>query len=176
MLSLPIVPNEICGSYVHFFSSYCRSAQCGDLYVLPNLRWSQLISSAAAQQLWLQPLFKILEPHWSGKQLVGLVISLGDEMTTGCQDHNVLCYNVFQAVELEFKKPDLMIQRLAKLSYLVVVILVSLLDSLARMLAAVEEGIVGDGCTLLRLASKVDSIIESLENDKQQVDERSHHV
>jgi len=35
--------------------------------------------------------------------------------------------------------------------------------------AAVEEGFVGDGCTLLRLASKVDSMIESLENDKQQV-------
>lgn len=35
--------------------------------------------------------------------------------------------------------------------------------------AAVEEGFVGDGYTLLRLASKVDSMIESLENDKQQV-------
>ncbi|KAF8775782.1 hypothetical protein HU200_004167 [Digitaria exilis] len=51
-----------------------------------------------------------------------------------------------------------------------------LLDISTVELAAVEEGIVGDGCTLLRLASKVDSIIESLENDKQQVDEPSHHV
>lgn len=36
--------------------------------------------------------------------------------------------------------------------------------------AAVEEGIVvGGGCTLLRLASKVDAIIETLENDEQKV-------
>ena len=36
--------------------------------------------------------------------------------------------------------------------------------------AAVEEGIVvGGGCTLLRLASKVDAIRESLENDEQKV-------
>ena len=38
--------------------------------------------------------------------------------------------------------------------------------------AAVEEGIVvGGGCTLLRLASKVDAIKETLENDEQKVDE-----
>lgn len=37
--------------------------------------------------------------------------------------------------------------------------------------AAVEEGIVvGGGCTLLRLASKVDSIKESLENDEEKVE------
>lgn len=42
-------------------------------------------------------------------------------------------------------------------------------DALNAAKAAVEEGIVGDGCTLLRLASKVDSIIESLENDTQQL-------
>lgn len=36
--------------------------------------------------------------------------------------------------------------------------------------AAVEEGIVvGGGCTLLRLASKVDSIKDSLENDEEKV-------
>lgn len=36
--------------------------------------------------------------------------------------------------------------------------------------AAVEEGIVvGGGCTLLRLASKVDAIKETLENDEQKV-------
>ena len=38
--------------------------------------------------------------------------------------------------------------------------------------AAVEEGIVvGGGCTLLRLASKVDAIKETLENDEQKVDD-----
>lgn len=38
------------------------------------------------------------------------------------------------------------------------------------MQAAVEVGIdIDDGSTLLRLASKVDSIIESLDNDKQKV-------
>lgn len=38
------------------------------------------------------------------------------------------------------------------------------------MQAAVEEGIVvGGGCTLLRLASKVDSIKETLENEEQKV-------
>ncbi|CAL9146978.1 unnamed protein product [Musa hybrid cultivar] len=37
--------------------------------------------------------------------------------------------------------------------------------------AAVEEGIVvGGGCTLLRLAAKVDAIKETLENDEQKVD------
>lgn len=36
--------------------------------------------------------------------------------------------------------------------------------------AAVEEGIVvGGGCTLLRLAAKVDAIKETLENDEQKV-------
>ena len=36
--------------------------------------------------------------------------------------------------------------------------------------AAVEEGIVvGGGCTLLRLASKVDAIKEGLENDEEKV-------
>jgi len=36
--------------------------------------------------------------------------------------------------------------------------------------AAVEEGIVvGGGCSLLRLASKVDAIRDTLENDEQKV-------
>lgn len=36
--------------------------------------------------------------------------------------------------------------------------------------AAVEEGIVvGGGCTLLRLASKVDAIRDSLDNDEEKV-------
>lgn len=37
--------------------------------------------------------------------------------------------------------------------------------------AAVEEGIVvGGGCTLLRLASKVDPVKETLDNDEEKVD------
>ena len=45
-----------------------------------------------------------------------------------------------------------------------------LVDSFLYLQAAVEEGIVvGGGCTLLRLASKVDAIIETLENDEQKV-------
>lgn len=45
-----------------------------------------------------------------------------------------------------------------------------LIDCLLCGQAAVEEGIVvGGGCTLLRLASKVDAIIETLENDEQKV-------
>ncbi|XP_052488728.1 ruBisCO large subunit-binding protein subunit beta, chloroplastic-like [Gossypium raimondii] len=35
--------------------------------------------------------------------------------------------------------------------------------------AAVEEGIVGGGCTSLRLASKVDAIKDSLDNDEEKV-------
>lgn len=36
--------------------------------------------------------------------------------------------------------------------------------------AAIEEGIVvGGGCTLVRLASKVDAIKQTLENDEQRV-------
>ncbi|KAG0472889.1 hypothetical protein HPP92_014746 [Vanilla planifolia] len=43
-------------------------------------------------------------------------------------------------------------------------------DALNATKAAVEEGIVvGGGCTLLRLASKVDTIRESLENDEQKI-------
>lgn len=45
------------------------------------------------------------------------------------------------------------------------------------MQAAVEEGIVvGGGCTLLRLASKVDAIKETLENDEQKVIETDLYV
>ncbi|KAL0293757.1 UNVERIFIED_CONTAM: RuBisCO large subunit-binding protein subunit beta, chloroplastic [Sesamum radiatum] len=43
-------------------------------------------------------------------------------------------------------------------------------DTLNATKAAVEEGIVvGGGCTLLRLASKVDAIKETLENDEEKV-------
>jgi chaperonin GroEL (HSP60 family) len=39
--------------------------------------------------------------------------------------------------------------------------------------AAVEEGIVvGGGCTLLRLAAKVDAIKDTLDNDEQKVKNR----
>jgi chaperonin GroEL len=45
-----------------------------------------------------------------------------------------------------------------------------LVNCLLCVQAAVEEGIVvGGGCTLLRLASKVDAIKETLENDEQKV-------
>lgn len=43
-------------------------------------------------------------------------------------------------------------------------------DALNATKAAVEEGIVvGGGCTLLRLAGKVDAIKATLENDEQKV-------
>ncbi|XP_039052710.1 chaperonin 60 subunit beta 1, chloroplastic-like [Hibiscus syriacus] len=43
-------------------------------------------------------------------------------------------------------------------------------DALNAAKAAVEEGIVvGGGCTLLRLAAKVDAVKETLENDEQKV-------
>nr|KJB10733.1 hypothetical protein B456_001G219700 [Gossypium raimondii] len=43
-------------------------------------------------------------------------------------------------------------------------------DALNATKAAVEEGIVvGGGCTLLRLASKVDAIKDSLDNDEEKV-------
>nr|KJB64726.1 hypothetical protein B456_010G062100 [Gossypium raimondii] len=41
--------------------------------------------------------------------------------------------------------------------------------SCALYQAAVEEGIVGGGCTSLRLASKVDAIKDSLDNDEEKV-------
>lgn len=43
-------------------------------------------------------------------------------------------------------------------------------DALNATKAAVEEGIVvGGGCTLLRLASKVSAIVSTLDNDEQRV-------
>jgi chaperonin GroEL len=43
-------------------------------------------------------------------------------------------------------------------------------DALNATKAAVEEGIViGGGCTLLKLAAKVDSIKDSLSNEEQKV-------
>ena len=49
-------------------------------------------------------------------------------------------------------------------------ILVNYTDMIDICQAAVEEGIVvGGGCTLLRLASKVDAIKAALENDEEKV-------
>ncbi|CAD6332821.1 unnamed protein product [Miscanthus lutarioriparius] len=86
------------------------------------------------------------------------------------------------ATEQEYEKEKLN-ERIAKLSGGVAVIQVGaqtetelkekklrVEDALNATKAAVEEGIVvGGGCTLLRLASKVDAIIETLENDEQKV-------
>ncbi|CAD6341988.1 unnamed protein product [Miscanthus lutarioriparius] len=85
-----------------------------------------------------------------------------------------------EATEQEYEKEKLN-ERIAKLSGGVAVIQVGaqtetelkekklrVEDALNATKAAVEEGIVvGGGCTLLRLASKVDAIIETLENDEQ---------
>nr|XP_051195978.1 ruBisCO large subunit-binding protein subunit beta, chloroplastic-like isoform X2 [Lolium perenne] len=90
--------------------------------------------------------------------------------------------NQIEASEQEYEKEKLN-ERVAKLSGGVAVIQVGaqtetelkekklrVEDALNATKAAVEEGIVvGGGCTLLRLASKVDAIKETLENDEQKV-------
>jgi len=90
--------------------------------------------------------------------------------------------NQIEATEQEYEREKLN-ERIAKLSGGVAVIQVGaqtetelkekklrVEDALNATKAAVEEGIVvGGGCTLLRLASKVDAIIETLENDEQKV-------
>ncbi|KAG8057836.1 hypothetical protein GUJ93_ZPchr0002g23580 [Zizania palustris] len=90
--------------------------------------------------------------------------------------------NQIEAAEQEYEKEKLN-ERIAKLSGGVAVIQVGaqtetelkekklrVEDALNATKAAVEEGIVvGGGCTLLRLASKVDAIIDTLENDEQKV-------
>uniref|UniRef100_A0A0E0FZU3 RuBisCO large subunit-binding protein subunit beta, chloroplastic n=1 Tax=Oryza nivara TaxID=4536 RepID=A0A0E0FZU3_ORYNI len=90
--------------------------------------------------------------------------------------------NQIEVAEQEYEKEKLN-ERIAKLSGGVAVIQVGaqtetelkekklrVEDALNATKAAVEEGIVvGGGCTLLRLASKVDAIIETLENDEQKV-------
>ncbi|OAY76134.1 RuBisCO large subunit-binding protein subunit beta, chloroplastic [Ananas comosus] len=87
-----------------------------------------------------------------------------------------------KAAEQEYEKEKLN-ERIAKLSGGVAVIQVGaqtetelkekklrVEDALNATKAAVEEGIVvGGGCTLLRLASKVDAIKDTLENDEQKV-------
>ncbi|XP_031091862.1 ruBisCO large subunit-binding protein subunit beta, chloroplastic-like [Ipomoea triloba] len=90
--------------------------------------------------------------------------------------------NLVEATEQEYEK-DKLNERIAKLSGGVAVIQVGaqtetelkekklrVEDALNATKAAVEEGIVvGGGCTLLRLAAKVDAIKESLDNDEQRV-------
>ncbi|CAL9129206.1 unnamed protein product, partial [Musa textilis] len=91
--------------------------------------------------------------------------------------------NLIEAAEQEYEKEKLN-ERVAKLSGGVAVIQqvgaqtetelkekkLRVEDALNATKAAVEEGIVvGGGCTLLRLASKVDAIKETLDNDEQKV-------
>ncbi|PWA77684.1 chaperonin 60 beta [Artemisia annua] len=90
--------------------------------------------------------------------------------------------NLIEAAEQDYEKEKLN-ERIAKLSGGVAVIQVGaqtetelkekklrVEDALNATKAAVEEGIVvGGGCTLLRLAAKVDSIKETLDNDEQKV-------
>ncbi|KAK1356204.1 RuBisCO large subunit-binding protein subunit beta, chloroplastic [Heracleum sosnowskyi] len=90
--------------------------------------------------------------------------------------------NLIEAAEQDYEKEKLN-ERIAKLSGGVAVIQVGaqtetelkekklrVEDALNATKAAVEEGIVvGGGCTLLRLAAKVDAIKDSLENDEEKV-------
>ncbi|KAG8494716.1 hypothetical protein CXB51_012279 [Gossypium anomalum] len=90
--------------------------------------------------------------------------------------------NLVEAADQEYEKEKLN-ERIAKLSGGVAVIQVGaqtetelkekklrVEDALNATKAAVEEGIVvGGGCTLLRLAAKVDAIKETLDNDEQKV-------
>uniref|UniRef100_A0A0C9QL51 TSA: Wollemia nobilis Ref_Wollemi_Transcript_28772_2502 transcribed RNA sequence n=1 Tax=Wollemia nobilis TaxID=56998 RepID=A0A0C9QL51_9CONI len=90
--------------------------------------------------------------------------------------------NLIEAAEQDYEKEKLN-ERIAKLSGGVAVIQVGaqtetelkekklrVEDALNATKAAVEEGIVvGGGCTLLRLAAKVDAIANTLENDEQKV-------
>ncbi|XP_073139035.1 ruBisCO large subunit-binding protein subunit beta, chloroplastic-like [Henckelia pumila] len=90
--------------------------------------------------------------------------------------------NLIEAADQDYEKEKLN-ERIAKLSGGVAVIQVGaqtetelkekklrVEDALNATKAAVEEGIVvGGGCTLLRLASKVDGIKETFENDEEKV-------
>ncbi|KAL1831976.1 hypothetical protein ACET3Z_001627 [Daucus carota] len=90
--------------------------------------------------------------------------------------------NLIEAAEQDYEKEKLN-ERIAKLSGGVAVIQVGaqtetelkekklrVEDALNATKAAVEEGIVvGGGCTLLRLAAKVDAIRDSLENSEEKV-------
>jgi chaperonin GroEL len=90
--------------------------------------------------------------------------------------------NLIEVAEQDYKKEKLN-ERIGKLSRGVAIIQVGaqtetelkekklpVEDALNATKAAVEEGIVvGGGCTLLRLASKVDAIKATLDNDEQKV-------
>jgi chaperonin GroEL len=90
--------------------------------------------------------------------------------------------NLIEIAEQEYEKEKLN-ERIAKLSGGVAIIQVGaqtetelkekklrVEDALNATKAAVEEGIVvGGGCTLLRLASKVSAIVSTLDNDEQRV-------
>ncbi|XP_042000343.1 ruBisCO large subunit-binding protein subunit beta, chloroplastic-like isoform X1 [Salvia splendens] len=90
--------------------------------------------------------------------------------------------NLIEAADQDYEKEKLN-ERIAKLSGGVAVIQVGaqtetelkekklrVEDALNATKAAVEEGIVvGGGCTLLRLASKVDAIKETLENEEEKI-------
>jgi chaperonin GroEL len=94
---------------------------------------------------------------------------------------NQIC-NLIEVAEQDYEKEKLN-ERIAKLSGGVAIIQVGaqtetelkekklrVEDAMNATKAAVEEGIVvGGGCTLLRLASKVDAIKATLDNDEQKV-------
>ncbi|KAG0474604.1 hypothetical protein HPP92_014290 [Vanilla planifolia] len=108
---------------------------------------------------------------------------VGDGSTQDAVNNRVVqIRSLIEAAEQEYEREKLN-ERIAKLSGGVAVIQVGaqtetelkekklrVEDALNATKAAVEEGIVvGGGCTLLRLASKVDTIREGLENDEQKV-------
>ncbi|XP_026439377.1 ruBisCO large subunit-binding protein subunit beta, chloroplastic [Papaver somniferum] len=108
---------------------------------------------------------------------------VGDGSTQDAVDKRVAqIRNLIEVAEQDYEKEKLN-ERVAKLSGGVAVIQVGaqtetelkekklrVEDALNATKAAVEEGIVvGGGCTLLRLASKVDAIKLTLDNDEQKV-------
>ncbi|KAH0891322.1 hypothetical protein HID58_053751 [Brassica napus] len=129
----------------------------------------------------------------AGKEVLGTAskVVLTKEMTTIVGDGStqeavnkrvVQIKNLIEQAEQEYEKEKLN-ERIAKLSGGVAVIQVGaqtetelkekklrVEDALNATKAAVAEGIVvGVGCTLLRLAAKVDAIKDTLENDEEKV-------
>ncbi|KAG2294792.1 hypothetical protein Bca52824_041461 [Brassica carinata] len=129
----------------------------------------------------------------AGKEVLGTTskVVLTKEMTTIVGDGSpqeavnkrvVQIKNLIEQAEQEYEKEKLN-ERIAKLSGGVAVIQVGaqtetelkekklrVEDALNATKAAVAEGIVvGVGCTLLRLAAKVDAIKDTLENDEEKV-------
>ncbi|KAL3643523.1 hypothetical protein CASFOL_014338 [Castilleja foliolosa] len=101
-------------------------------------------------------------------------VVLTEDMTTIFGDGSTQDAVNKRIVDQDYEKEKLN-ERIAKLSGGIAVIQVggqtdTELKEKKRRVAAVEEGIVvGGGCTLLRLASKVDAIKETLENDEEKV-------